>query len=113
MTGSVYDNALARYGLEKMIPDAQTRTFIHNAIFDELCVSKFIPATVDGFINAIDALKDAGAECVILGCTEIPLIITQENSPLPALDSTRLLAEYAVDVAISGAELASSGWIRF
>jgi len=113
MTGSVYENALARNGLEKMIPNEQTRNFIHNAIFDELCVSKFIPETVDGFINAIDALKDAGAECVILGCTEIPLIITLENSPLPSLDSTRLLAEYAVEVAMSGRVFAGSGWIKF
>jgi aspartate racemase len=112
MTGSVYENALAMRGLEKMIPDDRTRDFIHNAIFDELCLSKFNPDTIKGFINAIDTLKNEGADCVILGCTEIPLIITQENSPLPALDSTRLLAEYAVNIALSDETLPLAGWIK-
>lgn len=111
MTGSVYENALAKHGLEKMIPDGETRSFIHNTIFDELCMSVFRQDTVDGYIKVIDMLKNEGAECVILGCTEIPLIITDENSPLPVLDSTRLLAEYAVNVALSGRELSERGWI--
>ncbi|NNF07526.1 MAG: hypothetical protein HKN21_12260 [Candidatus Eisenbacteria bacterium] len=72
----------------------------------------FEPSTTKMFGTAIDDLRDQGAECVILGCTEIPLIITQENSSLPVLDSTRLLAKYAVREAIHGkATPASNGWI--
>lgn len=112
MTGYVYENALAARGLKKMIPDENTRTFIHNAIFDELCMSVFNPSTVDGFRSAIDKLKGEGADCVILGCTEIPLIINEENSSLPTLDSTRLLARDAVRVAMSGEVIPRKGWIE-
>jgi aspartate racemase len=111
MTGSVYERALASRGLQKMIPDEETCNFVHNAIFDELCMSIFNPGTVNGFIEAIEVLKKEGAECVILGCTEIPLIIHPENSPLPVLDSTRLLARDAVNVALSGKRLPVGGWI--
>jgi aspartate racemase len=72
----------------------------------------FNASTTDFFLGAIDYLKSRGAECVILGCTEIPLIVTPENSPLPALDSTRLLAKYAVREAVSERPLnAKAGWL--
>lgn len=111
MTGSVYQNALDKENLEKIVPDETTRNKINNAIFEELCQSVFEQKTIDLFIDAIESLKRKGADCVILGCTEIPLIITSENSPLPILDSTRLLAEYAVRLALSEGDFISSGWI--
>ncbi len=111
MTGPVYPGAFERYGLEKLIPDDDTRSKINDAIFDELCQSVFKEETIQVFVQAIKDLKAQGAECVILGCTEIPLIITEENSELPTLDSTRLQAKYAVDVALSGKSLPKSGWI--
>jgi aspartate racemase len=113
MTGEVYANALASRGLERVIPGDAARAFIHNAIFEELCMSVFNVDTVAGFVETIQALKDEGAECVILGCTEIPLIINEENSPLPTLDSTRLLACDAVRWATSGRALPSSGWLTW
>jgi aspartate racemase len=95
MTGPVYENALKRHGLERLIPDEAKREQLNTAIFDELCL---------GIFN--------GAECVILGCTEIPLIVTPENSPLPTLDSTRLLAKYAILEALSESPLSTnSGWL--
>ena len=112
MTGSVYENALHQNGLVKMIPNAETRAQLNHAIFEELCQSVFRPETVQLFIDAIKALKNEGAECVILGCTEIPLIVTPENSPLPVLDSTRLLARYAVEIAIQSETLPQKGWIN-
>jgi len=111
MTGPVYAEALAKRNLEKLIPDEMTRAKINAAIFDELCVGNYKTETTDLFVNAIESLKQRGAECVILGCTEIPLIITPENSPLPVLDSTRLLAQYAVRLALSDVELKSAGWL--
>lgn len=111
MTGSVYEQALARKGLSKLIPEASVRDQINSAIFDELCQGIFKDQTVDIFLEAIEDLKKKGAECVILGCTEIPLIVTPKNSALPTLDSTRLLAKYAVGVALSEHTLPESGWI--
>lgn len=112
MTGSVYANALARRGLERLIPHETTRARLNAAIFDELCQGIFAPETTDVFVHAIADLKAAGAECVILGCTEIPLIISDANSPLPTLDSTRLLASYAVREAVSERPIESrTGWL--
>jgi aspartate racemase len=71
----------------------------------------FNASTTDHFLKAIEDLKSRGAECVILGCTEIPLIVSPENSALPTFDSTRLLAKYAVREAISDRSLPKSGWL--
>jgi len=112
MTGRVYEKAFEERGLERLIPDAPAREMINTAIFDELCQGRFLPGTTRGFISAIEQLKAAGAQCVVLGCTEIPLIINEGNSPLPVLDSTRLLAKYAVGEAIDGFSARDSrGWI--
>ena len=112
MTGPVYERALKQRGLEKLIPDEPTRERINAAIFDELCLGIFNAGTTDLFLRAIEDLKSRGAECVILGCTEIPLIVTEANSSLPAFDSTRLLAQYAVREAISERPIdLKSGWL--
>jgi aspartate racemase len=113
MTGSVYAGALKQRGLERMIPDEATREKLNAAIFDELCQGVFRPPTTDLFLAAIHDLRARGAECVILGCTEIPLIVTPENSPLPVLDSTRLLARYGVQVALDERPFAiNAGWLE-
>lgn len=112
MTGPVYAKALKERGLERLIPDEQVRERLNAAIFDELCQGIFNAETTDLFLRAIDDLKSKGAECVILGCTEIPLIVTPANSPLPALDSTRLLAKYAVREALNERPVAiKTGWL--
>lgn len=112
MTGSVYENSLKAENLIKIIPNESTQNKINNAIFEELCQGVFQQETIELFIEAIEYLKQEGADCVILGCTEIPLIITSENSPLPILDSTRLLAKYAVRLVVSENDIISSGWIN-
>ncbi len=109
MTGPVYAAALERHGLERIVPNERRREQLNRAIFDELCQAKFLPATTDLFVDAIKELQDDGADCVILGCTEIPLIISDDNSPLPTLDSTRLLAKHAVRMAVTDAPLQSAG----
>lgn len=112
MTGSVYETALKKRGLERLIPDDSTREALNAAIFDELCLGIFTASTTDLFLGAIEDLKSKGAECVILGCTEIPLIVTPENSALPTLDSTRLVAKYAVLEAISERPIGiKAGWL--
>lgn len=112
MTGHVYEKALAKLALERLIPDEPMRERLNTAIFDELCRGIFEARTTELFIDAIRDLEARGAECVILGCTEIPLIVSSENSPLPPLDSTRLLARYAVREATSDTPLTiEAGWL--
>lgn len=112
MTGPVYETALKKRGLERLIPDEATMKLINTAIFDQLCLGVFDKSTTDMFLGAIDDLKSRGAECVVLGCTEIPLIVTDENSSLPTFDSTRLLAKYAVLEAVSERRIEmKSGWL--
>jgi len=112
MTGPVYARALASRGVERSIPDEAVRERLNDAIFDELCNGIFREETTRLFQEAIDGLRARGADCVILGCTEIPLIITSANSTLPVLDSTRLLARHAVLEALNDGPIAAeSGWL--
>src|SRR5262245_49181797 len=113
MTGPVYAKALERRGLRRAIPDEATREKLNDAIFDELCQGIFKADTTELFLQAIDDLRANGADCVILGCTEIPLIVTQDNASLPVLDSTRLLAKHAVLAALDDRPAkVSAGWIE-
>lgn len=113
MTGPVYPRALSERSLDLITPEEATMRDLDRAIFDELCQGVFDVDTTQRFIEAIRELEYAGADCVILGCTEIPLIISPSNSPLPPLDSTRLLAKYAVAEAIRDDEIRSSeGWLE-
>jgi aspartate racemase len=84
---------------------------IKNKIFEELCRGIFEPQKTEIFVNAIDVLKTQSTDCVIFGCTEIPIIINDKNSPLPVLDTTRLLAKYAVIKALEETPLPNHGWI--
>lgn len=112
MAGPVYERALRDGGFERLIPEAAQREALNAAIFDELVQGVFREETTRQFLSAIEGLKARGAECVILGCTEIPLVVTPENSPLPVLDSTRLLARHAVARACQAEPLrVQGGWI--
>ena len=112
MTGPVYANALAKLGLPLSIPGEAMRARLHAAIFDELCQGIFREQTTRLFLDAVEDLRSNGADCVILGCTEIPLIVTSANAPLPVLDSTRLLAKHAVMEALTDRPIAiPSGWL--
>lgn len=112
MNGPVYARALAQRGVEQLIPDEAMRARLNAAIFDELVQGIFTAETTALFVRAIADLESQGAESVILGCTEIPLIITAENSPLPTLDSTRLHAAYAVREALSERPIEQrAGWL--
>jgi len=112
MTGPVYTSALEKHELGRLIPDELVREKLNDAIFDELCQGLFSESTTQLFIQVVEDLKSRGADCVILGCTEIPLIINEGNSPLPILDSTRLLAKYAVFEALNDKSISMhSGWL--
>lgn len=100
MTGPVYPGALGRRGLQWEIPDEADRKTVHDIIFDELCLGIFTDDARAAYVEIIARLAARGCDAVALVCTEIPLLITPELSPLPILDSTRLLAAAAVEVAL-------------
>jgi aspartate racemase len=78
----------------------EQRERINHIIMDELVNAQFLPRSLAYFVEVIRALKDEGCDAVVLGCTEIPLLVTPEASPLPTLDSTRLLARAALRKAV-------------
>jgi aspartate racemase len=96
----VYPEKLAAHGLEYVRPDSTEREEINRIIMDELVYGTFKPESIAYFQQVISRLKDQGCDAVVLGCTEIPLILNDANSPLPVLDSTRLLARAALRHAV-------------
>lgn len=104
----VYPAKLDVYGLECARPNSEERNETSRIIMDELVYGIFKPTSVVYFEEVIRRMKDEGCDAVILGCTEIPLIINDSNSPLPCLDSTRLLARAALRRAVQGGEAKKS-----
>jgi len=100
MEGPVYPAAFERHGIAMRTPASADRTLVDNVIFGELCQGRLTDASRSEFIRIIEGLKREGCDAVALSCTEIPLLITPDVSPLPTLDSTRLLAQEAVAVAL-------------
>ena len=100
MNGPVYPGALGRRGIEWAVPSLEDQKVVNDVIFDELCLGEFKQTSRQEYVRIIEGMKQNGCDSVALVCTEIPLLVTPEISPLPTLDSTRLLARAAVDVAI-------------
>jgi aspartate racemase len=100
LTGTRWLMEGAVYAKELLRPDAAEREKINRIIMDELVCGVFKPATVRYFQQVMEKMKRAGCDAVVLGCTEIPLIMNDANSPLPTLDSTRLLARAALRRAL-------------
>ena len=97
---SVYPEALAEYKIEREIPEAADREKINQIIFKELVNGIFLETSRLYFNEVAEELKGRGCDAVVLGCTEIPLIVNPEDTPLPTLDSTRLLARAALKKAL-------------
>lgn len=100
MEGPVYKGALARRSIDRAIPEKAARAVIHDTIMDEYCMGVFEPAKTAFLQREIEKLADSGCDAVALVCTELPIVLNDENSALPVIDSTRLLAKAAVEVAI-------------
>ena len=98
----VYPERLTARGLEYTRPVAPERAAINRIIMDELVNGVATPEAVRCFQDVIERMKGEGCDAVVLGCTEIPLIMDDSNSPLPTLDSTRLLARAALRRAVQG-----------
>ncbi|RLI78699.1 aspartate racemase [Archaeoglobales archaeon] len=100
MESQVYPEKLDRVGIEYKIPEEKGREQINKIIFDELVKGIFKAQSLNYFVEVIKKLEKEGCDAVVLGCTEIPLIVTPESSPLPTLDSTRILARAALKKAL-------------
>lgn len=102
MEGPVYGSKLSVYGIGYEIPGPKEREDINEIIFGELVYGRFEDRAREFFRQVIRGLGQRGCDAVVLGCTEIPLLISQADSPLPALDSTRILARAALREATGG-----------
>jgi aspartate racemase len=99
MDSDLYPAALAAVGIDAAVPEPADRETVNSIIFDELVDGVFTGAARARYVRVIEDLRERGCDAVALACTEIPLLISDDDSPLPTLDSTRLLAAAAFDVA--------------
>lgn len=97
-----YRNKLGEYGLEVLIPEKQeTRDYIQHTIKEELGIGFINPKTRTNYISIVEELVDRGAECVVLGCTEIPMLISQEDFTIPIFDTTKIHSQAIVEYVVS------------
>jgi aspartate racemase len=99
MQGPVYREALSKLKIEMMVPNKKDQETVNSIIFNELVPQGIAKSAIRSLTEIIQKLKDSGCDAVILGCTELPLVINSKNSPLPVVDSTRLLALKALENA--------------
>ena len=90
-----------RHGLDVRVPDEADRRIVHDVIYEELCVGVVDDGSREEYRRIMSALADGGAHGILLGCTEIDLLVGPEDSPVPVFDTTRLHAERAVDLALA------------
>jgi aspartate racemase len=101
MEQDFYRGRLARHGIEVLTPDAEGRALVHRVIYEELCLGVVRDASRTAYQKVIGELIAAGAQGVVLGCTEIELLIGADDSPVPVFPTTRLHAEAAVAAALA------------
>jgi len=92
----------SQHGLEVLVPSEEDRCTVHRIIYEELCVGCILDKSRLEYVRIMDRLVERGAEAVILGCTEIGLLVRQDDSHIPVFDTTRIHAEAAVEYALSG-----------
>lgn len=100
MEQDFYKSRLEQVGINVLIPEENERKIINKVIYEELCLGKILQASKEDYKRIILGLEAKGAEGVILGCTEIGLLIKQEDSPIPLFDTTRIHAIKAVEIAL-------------
>ncbi len=97
-----YRDRLQAMGIEVLVPGPDERQFVNRAIYDELVLARFLPETLAAFLAVIDGLRDRGAEGIVLGCTEIPLLVKQPDCQLPLFDTLDIHASAVVDFMLQG-----------
>ncbi|MCA1041773.1 aspartate/glutamate racemase family protein [Bacillus infantis] len=99
-----YKKILEKNGIEVLVPEEEDRELVHEVIFGELCRGEFKGESKTAYLDIINRLEKKGAQGIILGCTEIPLLISQEDCRLPLFDTTFIHASKAVRFALSHSE---------
>jgi aspartate racemase len=102
MTQEFYKEKLENAGITVLIPEAQEIEVVNSIIYDELCLGSILKASKERYLQIIETLKKRGAQGVILGCTEIGLLIKQEDTDLPVFDTTRIHAVKAAKLSLEG-----------
>jgi aspartate racemase len=111
MEQDFYKGRLVReHGLEVIVPDEEERRLVHDVIYDELCLGEIKESSRQAYHQILSRLVEQGAEAVILGCTEITMLVGQEDASVPLFDTTRIHAEKAVELALDTRELGAGGW---
>jgi aspartate racemase len=101
MERDFYRNRVEAMGIEVLVPDQPGRRFVHCAIYGELLLGRFRPETRAAFVNIVHQLHARGAEAVVLGCTEIPLLLKQEDCDVPLFDTLAIHAKAGVDFLLA------------
>lgn len=95
------DRLSARHGLSVIVPDAEDRATIHRIIYDELCLGVVLPESRSAHRRIMQSLVAQGAQAIILGCTEVSLLVSQEDASVPLFDTTAMHALAAADAALA------------
>ena len=97
-----------RFGLDVVVPDEADRALVHQIIYDELCVGHVVDASRQAFVDVAQRLAKTGADSLILGCTEVGMLLDESNAPLPIFDTALIHADAAVDFALGLASTAQA-----
>lgn len=100
MEQDFYKDKLKKYGIDTLIPNESQRKIVHNIIYEELCLGEIRDSSRESIKNIISYLGDNGAQGIVLGCTELPLLIKQDDSHIPIFNTTVIHAEAAVDFSL-------------
>lgn len=101
MEGTFYSDRLKTHGIDTIVPELSEQDVIQHFLMDEVLKGIITTEAKQGFLDVIERLKDRGAQGIVLGCTEIPLLINQEDIDIPAFSTTHLHCEAAVQMALS------------
>jgi aspartate racemase len=109
MEQDFYKGRLAReHGIEVIVPDEEERRIVHDVIYDELCLGEIRKSSRQAYRQIMDRLVERGAEAVILGCTEITMLVGEEDASVLLFDTTRIHAEKAVEMALDARDPGAS-----
>lgn len=102
MEEDFYTSKLKAHNIDALVPEAADRDYIHKTIMSELLRNRFLYDSKNNFLEIIDKLQKGGAEAVVLGCTEIPLLIHQDDIDIPLFNTLSIHTDYIVDFALNG-----------
>ena len=97
-----------KFGLDPITPDEADRSLVHGIIYDELCVGRVTDTSRAAYVDVAGRLAAKGADCLVLGCTEVGMLLNESNSPLPIFDTTLIHADAAVNFALGNAPTAQA-----